>query len=202
MPSHTQRVTPQDFAKWKTLLRYITMVKLWYSFCCCEVNNFQSFLYFFSIHERAPFWGFFGPYSPKYCSILLKFWQDLVSNKTNTVFVKYFKILNFSSNETHPKFTVLVHFGAQFTAGKPKILLKTKTSAKTASFGMSYNISPRSQKNHRRVIKNSHIVYNRTIPLYVLNSKFQFLSSTLPRRNNTFFGSGPNWAHFWGVWGQ
>ena len=33
------------------------------------------------------------------------------------------------------KFTVSVHFGAQFTARKPKILQKTKFSAKTVFLG-------------------------------------------------------------------
>ena len=47
------------------------------------------------------------------------------------------------------KFTVSVNFGAQFTAGNPKLLLKTKISAKTASFGIVNKVSPMSQKNHR-----------------------------------------------------
>ena len=116
------------------------------------------------------------------------------------MFENYFKILNFSSNGTHPKFTVLVHFGAQFTAVKPKILLKTKLSGKTTSLGISKNVSPRSQKNHiilvklskkktffwpkldlncplgsyQRVIRNSHIAYNKAIHLYFLDAKFLF----------------------------
>ena len=73
-----------------------------------------------------PFGFFWGPYSPKYCSILLKFWPEVFSNDTNTVFEKSFRTLHFWSNGTHPKFTVLVHFGAQCTAGKPKILLKNQ----------------------------------------------------------------------------
>ena len=36
----------------------------------------------------------------------------------------------------HTKFTVLVNFGAQFTAEKPKILLKPKISGKQASLGI------------------------------------------------------------------
>ena len=52
------------------------------------------------------------PYSPKYWSILLKFWLEVESNKTSTVFEKSIKIFHFSSNATHPKFIVLVHFGA------------------------------------------------------------------------------------------
>ena len=37
-----------------------------YSICGCEVENFQRFSYWFSIHEW-PLLGFFGPYSSKYC---------------------------------------------------------------------------------------------------------------------------------------
>ena len=47
-----------------------------------------------------------------------------------TLFEKSLKSLNFDSSGTHTKFTVLVYFGAQFTAGKPRILLKTKSSGK------------------------------------------------------------------------
>ena len=47
------------------------------------------------------------------------------SSKTNMVFEKSFKILNFGSNGMHLMFTVLVHFGAQFTTRKLKKLLKT-----------------------------------------------------------------------------
>ena len=99
---------------------------------------------------RWPLFGFLGLYSLNYCSICLK-WSVVVPNQTNTVFQKYFKILNFGSNGTHPKFTVLVHVGAQFTARKPKILLKTRISAtttyRTISLGISNNISLRSEKN-------------------------------------------------------
>ena len=101
--------------------------------------------------SKGPFWVFLGLNSPKYCSILLK-WSEVAPNKTNALFQKSFKLLNFGSNGTHLKFTVLVHFGAQFTARIPKILLKTRTSAKTTyrptSLGISINVSLRSQKNH------------------------------------------------------
>ena len=65
---------------------------------------------------------------------------------------KSFKILNFGSNEMYPKFTVLFHFQAQFTAGKPKILLKTKIPAKTTSLGISNNVSLMSQKKTLLVV--------------------------------------------------
>ena len=80
---------------------------------------------------------------------------EVVYNKTNKVFEKSFTILNFGPNRMHPKFTVLVHFGAQFTARKPKIFLKTKISEKAASLGISNNVNPRSQKHHRIIVKLS-----------------------------------------------
>ena len=114
------------------------------------------------------------------------------------MFEKSFKSLNFGSDGMHTKFTVFAHFGAQFTAGKPEIFLKTKISGKTASLGISNDRSPRSQKNHiilvkltenkilgpklgincslrprEKVIRNYHIAYNRTTDLYFLDAKFQ-----------------------------
>ena len=108
--------------------------------------------------------GFFGPLHPKILFNLAEiFWPEVVSNKANTAFEKSFKILSITSNETHAKFTVLVQFAAQFKNPKilvfkylrntTKILLKTQISAKTVSFGVSNNISLRSQKNHRILAK-------------------------------------------------
>ena len=125
-----------------------------YSICGCEVKNFESFSYFrkfrkfFSIHEMGHFWWFLCPYSPKYYSILVKFWPEVVSNKKNTLFENYFRILHFSSNGIYPKSTVLGHFGAQFTPGKPEKLLKPNIFAETVSLELSNNINCRSQKAH------------------------------------------------------
>ena len=94
----------------------------------------------------------------KYCSILLKFWPALVSSKKNIVFEKSFRILRFGSNETHPKSTALVHFGVQFIARKPKILPKTKFSAKNASLEISNNVSPRSEKSQSSFEINQKIL--------------------------------------------
>ena len=58
-----------------------------YSICGCEVKNFQSFLYWFSVHKMIPFGMFLGSYSPKYCLILLKFWPEVVSKKRNTIWI-------------------------------------------------------------------------------------------------------------------
>ena len=53
------------------------------------------------------------------------------------------------------RFTVSVHIGAQFTIRKQKLLLKTKISAKNASLGIINNLSPRSQKNQKILVKLS-----------------------------------------------
>ena len=66
---HPMRYTPR-FCQMKELVPFIHQ----YSICGCEMKNFQSFLYWFSIHEIAHFWDFLGPYSPKYWLILLKLW--------------------------------------------------------------------------------------------------------------------------------
>ena len=72
-PSNTLWVTPQDFIKWKTLWRYIL------------VANFVSIAYVVGkLGLGLPLSVFLGSYFPKYCSILLKFWPEVVSNKTNT----------------------------------------------------------------------------------------------------------------------
>ena len=109
---------------------------------------------------NGSFLSYLRQFPPKYCLILLK-WAGVVLNKTNTVFRKSLKILNFGSNGTHPKFTVLLHFGAQFTARKPKTLPKIRISGKTTnklkSLGISNKISLRSQKNHIILVKLSNI---------------------------------------------
>ena len=130
--------------------------------------------------------------------------------------------MHFGSNGMHPKFTVLAHFRTQFTAGKAKILLKTKISAKTTSLRTS-NVSPRFQKSLRilvklskkkffwgsksglncpppmgprqRVIRNSHMAYNRTIYLYFPDTNFQLLdicrSRVYPEETTTFLVQDP-----------
>ena len=56
-----------------------------YSILDCQVINFQSFLYRFSIHEMPLFGDVLGPNSPKYCQILLKFSPQVVFKETKTV---------------------------------------------------------------------------------------------------------------------
>ena len=104
-----------------------------------------------SIYEMSPFWGFLGLFSPKYSSSLLKFGGSYYEKKT--VCEQCFKITCLSTNGTYPKFTVLVHFWAQFTPGKMKILPKTKHFTETKSLGLSDDTSSKSQMNRRILIK-------------------------------------------------
>ena len=109
--------TPRFFQVKDIIKIYICGKFHQYSICGCGVKKFQIFrnnsAFLFGFWGlMKPFWSFLDSYSPKYCSILLKFWPEVASNKRNTVFEKSFKILDFGSNETHAKFTVLVHFGA------------------------------------------------------------------------------------------
>ena len=103
---------------------------------------------------------------------------------------------------------------------KPKLLLKHKISAKTASLRIINNISPRSQKNHRIPRKfsgpkcdlnchnrskghhaNSHIAYNRTSIYTFCMLSFSFWVFTIvdfsQKKLLHVFGSGPIWAHVW-----
>ena len=198
MSSCTLWVTLQDFAKWKTL-RYIFVISfISIAFGGGEIKIFQTFLDWFSIHETLSwvFWALSPQNIVQFCWNFDQRWSPISVWKDSVW--KILQNFEFNSNGRHRKFTVLFHFGAQFTAGKPKILLKTKVSAKTTFLGISNSISPRSQKNYRilgklstkifggsklvlncplwpcqRVIKISHLVYNSNIPLHVLDAKFQ-----------------------------
>ena len=56
-----------------------------YSIFGCQVINFQSFSYQFSIHEMALFGEVLDPNSPNYCQILLKFSAKVVLKETKIV---------------------------------------------------------------------------------------------------------------------
>ena len=131
------------------------------------------------------------------------------------MFEKSFKNLNFSSNGMQLKFTVLVHFRAQFTARKPKNITKTQNfcincilrnnqqreSHVPEKSQNSWKIKPKNifwaQIGSKLLpwvegsFKNSHIAYNRTIHLYFLDVKFQLLGichfRLQPEEITTFF---------------
>ena len=86
---------------------------------------------------------------------LLDHGEILTRDSPKKLFENSFKIFKFGSNGTQRKFTVFVHFGAQFTFTYwgPNIFLKPKFLQKQH---LSENqISPRSQKNDKVLIKLS-----------------------------------------------
>ena len=95
---HLMSYKPHDFSKWKSCGNICGKFHQ-YRIFGYEVKNFQGFLYWFKMQWNGPFLVLLGPCSLRYCSILLKFWPEVVSNKTNRVFEKPFKILNFSLME-------------------------------------------------------------------------------------------------------
>ena len=157
MPSDTLWVTPQDFAKWETLLRYIFAVSfISIAPAVVKLKMFKVFffVYRFSIHEMTPFWVFLGSYSPKYCSILLEFWPEVVSNKTNTAW-KILQNFAFWLKWDTPKVYGLGPFWGLIYCQKTKNIAKNKICTKTKSLGIWHNVIPTSQKNHRMLKKLS-----------------------------------------------
>ena len=101
--------------------------------------------------------GFWALTPANMTRICWNFDQRYVFHKTKAVSKHSFKIKRLSGNKTYPKLMVLVHFWAQFSPRKPKILPKTKFFLETTSSWLSNNTSPRSQTNHRiltKLIKN------------------------------------------------
>ena len=135
------------------MVRFISI-----AYVVLKSKNFSLLFVLIQHPWNGPFLGFFGLYSPKYCLILLKLLPEVVSNKKNSVWkilqnLEFWLKWNVVKVSVVVKVTVSVHIGAHFTTGKPKILLKAKISAKTASLGIINNVSLRSQKNHRILVK-------------------------------------------------
>ena len=85
-----------------------------------------------------------------------------VFHKTKTVSKQSFKIKCLSGNKTYPKLMVLVHFRAHFPPENPKYCQKPNFFPETASLWLSNNTSPRSQINHRiliKLIKKTHFFW-------------------------------------------
>ena len=125
------------------------------------------FLWWCSINETILLGRFLSPFSSKCGTSLLNFRQEVVCNKTKTVYKQSFKIKCLSGNGTYPKLKVWVHLWAQFIPGKPKIFPKTKIFPETTSLWLSNNTSTRSQINHRILVK--------LIKKFILGAKMNFL---------------------------
>ena len=81
---------PQGFAEWKALLRYFFVVSfISLAFVIVKLKFSKVFCITSESMKGLPFSGGVGvgldQYSHKYCSTLLKFWPEVVSNKINTV---------------------------------------------------------------------------------------------------------------------
>ena len=97
----------------------------------CQVINFQSFLYWFSIHEMALFGEVLGPNSPQNCQIYLIFFLQVVFKKQK----QYFKNLWKTQIFTETRDIQSLHFWSNFDPFYPpeedgrnqkKIILKEK----------------------------------------------------------------------------
>ena len=88
----------------------------------------------------------------------------------------------------------MLHFGTQFTAGKPEILLKDNISEKATSLRISNNVSPRSKKNQKILVKLKKKEFN-IIGTFIYMFRMPnfsfcvFVVSTLPRKTTMFLGS-------------
>ena len=109
-PSCNLWVTSQDFAKRKTLLRYIFAVNfIGIAYVVVKFKFFKVFVLLQNPWKGSFFggvgWGgALGPYSTEYCSILLNLWPELVSNKTKAVWKIIQNFAYFGSIGTHPQF--------------------------------------------------------------------------------------------------
>ena len=117
--------------------------------CGSKVINFQMFSWQCSSH--------FGPFLALSWPFLAQIWLEFVENWTRdwikTMCEQCFKIKCLRTNGTYPKFSVLVHFWAQFTPGKPKIFPKIKIFPETTSLGLSLDTSPNPQINRWILMK-------------------------------------------------
>ena len=136
----------------------------------------------------APIWDILGPYSPKYCFILLNLWPEVVSDQKNSIW-EILQDLEFWPKRNTVNLNILGPYWCPIYCRKTKNIAKTKISTKTACLAIINNVSPTSHKNHRILVKLSwkyflgpNWVYITTmgqrvitIHLYFLAAKFQLL---------------------------
>ena len=151
---HPMSYTP-IFCQIKRLMEIHNRGKFhWCNICGCWVINFQKCFCGNAASMKWPLLGGFWALSPiNMTRVWLNFDQKYVFHKTKTVSEQSFKIKCLSGHKTYPKLIVLVHFWAQFTPKKPKTLPKPNFFPETTSLWLSTNTSPRSQINHKILIK-------------------------------------------------
>ena len=79
-----------------------------YSIYGYQFKNFQRLLDILSIHVVTLLVDFFGPYSPKYCLILLRSSPEVVLIQKQAVFQESLNNANFYGNGAYSEFTLLV----------------------------------------------------------------------------------------------
>ena len=107
----------------------------------------------------APIWDFLGPYSPKYCLILLNLWPEVVSDQKNSIW-EILQILEFWPKRNTVNLNILGPYWCPIYCRKTKNIAKTKISTKTACLAIINNVSPTSHKNHRILVKLSWKIFS------------------------------------------
>ena len=156
-PSYALWVTPQSCAIFSFLWRYIVVVS--FITLAFVLSSYKCSNVFMAMQHpwNHPFMGFLSSFPPTYGTSLLKCRPEVVSHKTKTVSKQSFKNKCLSGNMTYPKLKVLVHFWAQFTPGKPKVLPKTRIFPETTSLSQSnnkYQVPDKSQNSYKINFKN------------------------------------------------
>ena len=136
--------TPQELANWNTSIAYVVV----------KLKIFKIFLYWFSIHEMAPIWNFLDPFSAKCCLILLKIWSELVSDTKNSIW-KILQNLEFWLKWNAVNVYIFGPYWSPIYRRKTKNIAKNQKYCKNCTLVIINKVSPRSQKNHRIIVKFS-----------------------------------------------
>ena len=147
--SYTLWISSQDFAKWNTLLRYISVV----SFIIIAYVVVKLIFCIDSASMKWPLFRFFWLLFPQKLfdlAEILTRGSPIMQTHCLKNPSKFWKLAQMERTKSLRFWSI---FGAQFTVGKSKILLKTKISAKMTSLGISNSDSPSSQKDYRVLIK-------------------------------------------------
>ena len=119
-----------------------------YSICSCEINFFID-----SASMKWPLFRFFWLLFPQKLfdlAEILTRGSPIMQTHCLKNPSKFWKLAQMERTKSLRFWSI---FGAQFTVGKSKILIKTKISAKRTSLGISNSDSPSSQKDYRVLIK-------------------------------------------------
>ena len=147
--SYTLWISSQDFAKWNTLLRYISVV----SFIIIAYVVVKLIFCIDSASMKWPLFRFFWLLFPQKLFDLAEILTRVSPIMQTHCLKNPSKFWKLAQMERTKSLRFWSIFGAQFTVGKSKILLKTKISAKMTSLGISNSDSPSSQKDYRVLIK-------------------------------------------------